>query len=317
MNHRPTLLVALLAASVSVPATALAGTLQHRDTTGSLSADDATALRSAAQTYPFDARVVLGSEWASRESFDRAVGQLVAAPDMVVVGVDPVHHRTSVHFGVGTHIARARWRAIEDAGDGWFRQGQWRSGVEAILAAANASVGTAPDGVAPTGRAEAPSFPWGLVLFGAAGVGLVALMLRRRRAMDAGWGASDPYRGQAAMGYGPGAGPGYGPNYGPGYGPGYGPSQGSGLGAGLVGAGLGGLAGYAIGSAVSEHEHSRGGDQGYGGGNGGDAGGGWDSGGSSSYDAGGSTSGWDSGGGGGDFGGGGGDSGGGGGGGDW
>jgi len=313
MTLHTRILTGSLLATLLIPTTALAGTLQIRDPGDVLPAMEEANLREAARAWPFDARVVVTTEMSSRADFDRYVGNQVASANMVVVGVDPMHRMTSVHFGTGTRIARSRFSAIENAGDGWFRQGQWRGGIEAILSSASSAVGSgSPGSVASApadSRDEAPSFPWGLMLLGLGGVAIAVMVFRaaRNRAQMQGMGpGADPYRAQQYP-------PGYNPNgpgaYGPGYGPGYGPQPGmGGLGAGILGAGVGGLAGYAIGSAMANRDESHGGDH-YAGSGGGD---------SSSFDAGGSSSGWDDGGGGGgcDGGGGGGDFGGGGGG-DW
>jgi uncharacterized membrane protein YgcG len=308
MTTRSRLLTGALLVAVLAPATALAGTLQIRDPGDVLPAQEEASLRQAAQAWPFDARVVVTTEMPSRAAFSRYVGAQVAGPNMVVVGVDPLHRLTSVHFGTGTRIARSRFRAIEDAGDGWFRQGQWSGGVEAIFTSAASAVGSgspvAGGGAQLDGGQEsAPSFPWGLMLLGVGGVLIAVMVFRamrnRSQAYPMGPGV-DPYRAQQyPQGYGAPGG------YNPGYGPHYGPQGGgmSNLGAGVIGAGVGGLAGYALGSALANRDEHHGADH-Y-------AGSGYDDG-SSSYDAGGSTSGWDDGGGGGDFGGG--DSGGGG---DW
>ena len=305
MITRTRLLSGALLSLLLVPATALAGTLQIRDPGDVLPVQEEASLREAARAWPFDARLVVTTELSSRADFDRYVGAQVASPNMVVLGIDPAHHRTSVHFGTGTRIARDRFRAIEDSGDGWFRQGQWRGGIEAIFSSASSAVGSgSPGSLAGDPAGSAPSFPWGLMLLGLGGVAIAVMVFRAaRNRAPAGAMGSDPYRAQQyPPGYNPGA-------YGPGYGPGNGPQPGGmgGLGAGILGAGVGGLAGYALGSAIANREEHHGGDH-YAGS---DAGGGTEN-----YDAGGSTSGWDSGGdGGGDFGGGGGDSGGGGG--DW
>jgi len=311
MTLRTRLLSGSLLAALLVPTTALAGTLQIRDPGDVLPALEEVNLREAARAWPFDARVVVTTEMSSRADFDRYVGNQVASANMVVVGVDPTHRMTSVHFGTGTRIARERFSAIENAGDGWFRQGQWRGGIEAILSSASSAVGSGSPGTvasAPAGsREEAPSFPWGLMLLGLGGVAIAVMVFRaaRNRAQMGAMGpGADPYRAQQYP-------PGYNPNgpgaYGPGYGPGYGPQPGGmgGLGAGILGAGVGGLAGYAIGSAMANRDEQHGGDHHAGSD---DSGGG-------GFDAGGSSSGWDDGGGGGGFDGGGGDSGGGGG--DW
>ena len=306
MTTRSRLLSGALFAALLLPASAFAGNLQVRDPGDVLPAQDEASLRADARAWPFDARVVVTTDMSSRADFDRYVGQQVGSANMVVVGVDPAHRHTSVHFGTGTRIARDRFGAIENAGDQWFRQGQWRTGVEAILSSANSAVGSGSPLAAGDERARgnegAPAFPWGLMLLGIGGVAVAVMVFRaaRSRAQLGGGGypGVDPYRAQQYP-------PGYNP--GPNYGPGYGPQPGiGGLGAGILGAGVGGLAGYALGSAMAHREDER-----YGGGDH-NVGGSGDNG-TPDFDAGGGSSDWGDGGGGGDIGGG--DSGGGGG--DW
>lgn len=147
MITRTRLFSGALLALVLVPATALAGTLQIRDPGDVLPVQEEASLREAARAWPFDARLVVTTELSSRADFDRYVGAQVASPNMVVLGIDPAHHRTSVHFGTGTRIARDRFPAIENSGDGSFRQGQWRRGIEAIFSSASGAVGSGSPGV--------------------------------------------------------------------------------------------------------------------------------------------------------------------------
>jgi hypothetical protein len=282
---RPSLLSWLVAMVLSVLAVpAWAGMVQLRDGANVIPEADRTALREEGAQYPFDVRVVTSSEHTQTADFDRYVAAQVARPNMVVVGVDPLHRHTAVHFGRETGIAPSQFRAIEEAGNSSFREGNWRRGVEAILASAKGAVGTgvvtAERGVA---REEVRSaFGFGLVtiLVVLAGIGLVGAFIARR--VRGGGYQQPPYP------------PGYGGGYPPGYGPGYG--GGGGIGSTLLGAGLGGLAGYELGKMVGEREHERDhdivdtGDM---------------AGGSGNFDEGGAAGGWDdSGGGGGDFGGG-------------
>lgn len=312
-SARLAIFAALVGALALHASMALAGTLQIRDESALLAPMEQSQLRASALAYPFDVRVVTTSAMPSRAAFDQYVRAQVTAPNMVVVGIDPVHRVTSVHFGLGTRIAPAYYRAIEDAGDPFFRAGDWRGGIDAIMSRAATFVGTAPaygpgSGYARSVRVRsvsaepeaqhgstAPLMVLGLLLLGGVVVAAIAVARRNRASMTSG-ASSGLYRDNAA--------PPFGPSYGsPGaYGPGYGSPQGpSPLGAGLIGAGLGGLAGYAIGRAVSEHEHH------------GHAGAHVDEhytavgpvtsadmapsqGGYENYDAGGSTSGWDGGG---------------------
>ena len=284
--------------TVALAGTAHAGTLQVRDEASLLSPADTSALRGEVDALPFDVRVWTTNNSASRATFDAQVGRLVSSPRMVVIAVDPVNRRTSVHFGLNLGVPSAQHQGIRDAAGPSFRQSDWRGGMSAIVRA------TAQHATMSPVRAQSAGFPWGLVLLGIgtiAGVALLVRFVRGRAQQMGGYPGANPH----APGYydpnmPPQGGMNYGPGYHPGYGPGYGPSGGSGLGAGLVGAGLGGLAGYAIGRSMSDQTEHHGAES-----NASSAG--FDSGGDS-YDAGGGTSDW----GGGDSGGG--DSGGGG---DW
>jgi hypothetical protein len=280
---------------------ASAGTLQVRDDEHLLSSDDRGTLQQEAASYPFDVRV-LTSESHSGD-FDHYVGEQVGAPNMVVIGIDKEHRRTSVHFGTATRIAPSEFHAIEQAGNASFKSGDFRAGIDAILNRAKESVGTAPAVVdQPRSSVPAPlpqqhangGFPFGWVILG----GLVLLAFLALRRVFSGGGSSMYSQNQANGGWGPGYG--QGPGYGPG--PGYG-GGGSGLGSGLLGAGLGGLAGYELGKAAGEREeHERGRDGGMlGGGSNDDS-----DRDRSNWDEGGDSGGWDdSSGGGGDWGGGG------------
>lgn len=311
------LAVAAMAAAIVAPSIANAGTLQVRDEAMLLSPSDRASLQSSVAMYPFDVRILTTNAFSDRMSFDRYVGAQVGSPNVVVVAVAPAIRRTSVHFGTGTRIGPQNWRAIEDAGDPFFRSGQWGMGISAIVGRASTFVGTGPaympaqnqynyggtvppSQYRPTGyrvstTRERSGFPIGTVL--CLGIGAVMIFglfaLARRAARGATGGYDGGYRSPGQPG--PFGGPG-GPGYNPGYGPGYGAPGGvSPVTAGIAGAAVGGLAGYAIGRAVDDHGHTEtyttttydpppsysSGDS-YGG---------------SSYDAGGSSSGWDSGGG--------------------
>src|SRR6266540_3974652 len=97
--------LAVVVAVLLYTLSAVAGTLQLRDTANLLAAEDKAQLHSEGTRFPFDVRVVITSEYADRESFSRHVSAQLANPNMVVVGIDPTHRRTSVHFGTGTQIS--------------------------------------------------------------------------------------------------------------------------------------------------------------------------------------------------------------------
>ncbi|MBI5512580.1 MAG: hypothetical protein HY909_02365 [Deltaproteobacteria bacterium] len=301
-RHTTTMFAALAAAVALGPASALAGSLELRDEAGLFDEAAVQALRAEASRQPFDVRVWTTARYADRWALDRATAAMVVAPDVLAVTLDPAHRRTSVHVGTGLRIPTTRYRALGDAGDVSFRAGRWGDGVVAITRTA----GQWAQAGGPAGRAsEGPGFPWGLVLVGAGLVAVIAVttrMIRRRQQEPTAY-RGDAYRTPYVPQepYGPNAGPGY-------YPPGYAPPSGGGVGSHIAAAGLGGLAGYALGSALSDRHEGASHDGGHAPGN---------TSGDTGYDAGGSTSGWDDGGGGGDFGGG--DAGGGdfGGGGDW
>jgi uncharacterized membrane protein YgcG len=280
----------LFLALAAVTHPAYAGTLQVRDEAHLLSAGDVHKVQSVVSGAPFDARLVVTSEYPQALDLGRMVGSLVTEPNIVVVGLDPEHRHVQVHFGNGSHISRASWPAIESAGNDAFRHSDWAGGVAVIFRAASAAVADVPGGRA-TDAARPSLFGPVLLLMLVAGAIGIAVHFARKRAM---YGSSY------------GGGPGYGPRpYPPGaYPPGYpmGPPQGGmgPLGGGLIGAGLGGLAGYELGKLEGERE---GRDR--------DRGGGASAPDENFDEGGGGGSSWDDGGGGGGFDGGGGDSGGG------
>ncbi len=281
----------LVLAALLTTGSAFAGSLQVHDSAGLLTGSDRRAIESAAARCPFDVRVLTSTDYADQGAFSRYVGAQVSEPNMIVVGVDPAHHHTQVHFGTGTRVAESQWSNIERAGNVDFRSARWAPGVAAILDAAS---GAATDMASVPARRSPGSgggWPIGVVLLLVLGV-VVAVGLAIRRAMSSG----GPSYGPGPGGYG-GYGPGY-PGGGQGYAPGPGYGGGGGIGAvggGLIGAGVGGLAGYELGKLEGENEErererprrdeyvdpgaSEGGDDG-------------------SFDAGGGGSSWDDGGGG-------------------
>ncbi len=280
-----------------------------RDTAAILTVADRTQLEAAAARAPFDVRVLTSSAYADQAGFSRYVGGQVNEANEVVVGVDPVHHHTQVHFGTGSRIAPSEWTAIERAGNGAFRDARWAPGIVAILDQATTAVGTGPTTAAPASSGSGLAIGGIVVLLLVIAVPvllILAVVAFIRRATRGSLGGP----GYAGPGYG---GPGYG-GPGPGYGGGYGQGGMGPVGGGLIGAGLGGVAGYELGKMEGEREAGRGE-----GGGGGffDSGSSTNDSGGSSFDAGGGGSSWDSGGGGGDSGGGGGGDSGGGGGSDW
>src|SRR5689334_14543843 len=96
-------LVALLVLLFSAPL--LAGTVRVEDTPDKLDATAESSLVSLGATLPFDALVLVTTTYATASDLDGAIGRRVDAPNLVVVGIDPEHRRTSVHFGTGSGVA--------------------------------------------------------------------------------------------------------------------------------------------------------------------------------------------------------------------
>jgi hypothetical protein len=295
--------------------TAEAGTLQLQDTASLFTSADRSQIQAAVARYPFDARVLTTSAYPDQQAFSRFIGGQVNEANEVVIGIDPVHHHTQVHFGTGSHVASGQWTSIERAGNGSFHGGQWAAGVIDILDLASSAVTTSGTSATPASSGGHAFAFGGLVfLFFIIAVPILFIMMvvglirRMTRGSFSGPSYGSPGYGGGGPGYG-GGGPGYG---GPGYGGGYQQGGMGPVGGGLIGAGLGGVAGYELGKAAGERENNKGGGGGFfdSGSSGGGSGG-------SSFDAGGGGSSWDSGGGGGDSGGGGGSDFGGGGGGDF
>lgn len=283
---------ALVLASFGFSAMASAGTLQLRDSAKILTNSDRSELEAVAGRAPFDVRVLTSTAYADQGAFSRYVGGQVNEANEIVIGIDPEHHHTQVHFGTGSHVARSDWAQIERAGNSAFRDTHWAAGVSSIIGQASSAVRPGVPGEA--GRtAESGHGGWlagGLMgLFFAVGVPILALFLLISLLRRLFGGRAAPVYGGSGYG-GPGyGGPGYG---GPGYGGGYPGGGGMGpVGGGLIGAGLGGLAGYELGKMEGEREaHS--GERHHGGFDN-------DSRADESFDAGGGGSSWDSGDGGG------------------
>ncbi|HXX67153.1 MAG TPA: hypothetical protein VEK07_08225 [Polyangiaceae bacterium] len=245
------LFVVALFAVLALPREARAGSLQIRDEAHVLAPEDAARLRSTVATARFDARLVFTNDYAEAGDLSLMVASLLTKPDTIAVGVDPRHRHVQVHFGTGSGIPRAAWPAIERAGNGAFRNGEWEAGAAAILGAAADATTGASEQAAPVAP-RSPNFVGSglfLLLGIAAIIGVTAFFFARRRSpYDASGGGYGPTPPLGAGGYGPApyAGPGYpAPPVGGGMGP---------LGGGLIGAGLGGLAGYELGKLEGERE---------------------------------------------------------------
>jgi len=86
----------------------------------------------------FDVKVVVAAT-DSRAALDAKVASMVNSANTLAIGVDPVHHYTFTHFGVGAGVPRDQYQEIARAGNGEFKQGHWGAGINAIIANATAA----------------------------------------------------------------------------------------------------------------------------------------------------------------------------------
>lgn len=110
---------------------AYAGEVQIKDAMGVIPTSQADAVRADGPRWPFDLRVMTG-DYPSGRALDSAVHSCVDRPNVVCVGIDPVHHSTYVHFGTGTGVRPSDFEAIAASGNSLFKAGDWQGGIEAI-----------------------------------------------------------------------------------------------------------------------------------------------------------------------------------------
>jgi hypothetical protein len=189
-RHRAVIrrLVALIALAIAVvfALPASAGTLHTSDDAGVFSASQLTAIRKKVDAYDFDVRLATTSSYASKSELGDYVHHFVTEPNIVVIGLDPVHHHVSVHFGTGTGIPDSAFKSIESAGMSSFKDRDWTGGVTAILDRAESSVDhvvvrTVPGRAAPVRTSSGGGFGLLglLVIFGFIGF-VIWLVVRRR-----------------------------------------------------------------------------------------------------------------------------------------
>lgn len=130
-----------------------------RDRAGVIPLDQQNALRNEGSRWPFDLHVLTGA-FPNPAALESAVHRCVNGPNVVCIGIDPVHHKTVVHFGTATGISPST--SIPAAGNSYFKTGNWQGGIEAIASAARNAVGTATR--APTvyvNNTPVPVVPYG------------------------------------------------------------------------------------------------------------------------------------------------------------
>src|SRR5262245_6065265 len=102
------LIVLALAVLFALPASA--GVLRTTDDAGAFTAKQLESVRRQTEGYAFDVRLVTSSSYATKSDLGGYVHRFVTEPNLVVIGLDPVHRHVSVHFGTGTGIADSEFK---------------------------------------------------------------------------------------------------------------------------------------------------------------------------------------------------------------
>ena len=111
-------------------------TIEAQDLTGTISASDLASLNG--RPAPFHVRVLFTSQDSLEKLEDISHGAL-STPDMVVIGIDPGHHRVVARFGTATGVKPGDFDSVAKAGNAHFRAKEWTAGVDAIAVRAKAS----------------------------------------------------------------------------------------------------------------------------------------------------------------------------------
>lgn len=132
------------------------------DHTGVMGAQAGALAREAG--WQFEYHVFTGT-YATASLLDEATHKCVTRPNVVCAGVDPVQHRTRVHFGTATGVRPVDYDAIAAAGNYQFKTGNWIGGFEMIANRATESIASARPSitVAPVVVREQHASGWGLL----------------------------------------------------------------------------------------------------------------------------------------------------------
>lgn len=103
------------------------------DHAGVLSQAQQTALTTQGSRWPFDLHVLTGT-YPTPNAFESAVHNCVNGPNVVCIGIDPAHHKTSVHTGTATGIPSGS--GISAVGNPYFKNADYQGGIEAIASRA-------------------------------------------------------------------------------------------------------------------------------------------------------------------------------------
>jgi hypothetical protein len=174
------LVTTVLFLALLVGVNARAGTFMERERDGThlLNSGDLSYLTNASRTMPFDLRVLFETT-SSVDELETDAHEAVASANVVVVAIDPSHHKTIVRFGTATGVKAGDFDSISKAGNAHFRSGEWAAGIEAIAIRAKAS----RDAVVALSQSNEPVVvqggldPWAWGLIAALVVGFAGLAL--------------------------------------------------------------------------------------------------------------------------------------------
>jgi len=118
--------------------TAFAGTLSVRDTVNWIPTGDRSTIQSSANASPFDVHILVENA-SSFNVLESDAHNWVDSPHVMVIAIDPVHHKTLTRFGTGTGVKAGDYDSISAAGNAHFRSHEIGQGFEAIIIRAKAS----------------------------------------------------------------------------------------------------------------------------------------------------------------------------------
>jgi hypothetical protein len=111
-------------------------TIIIQDTTGFVPSGDAQALQS--ESWPFDVHLLVENA-LSFDALETDAHNSVTAGNVVVIAIDPGHHKIATRFGSATGVKPGDFDSIAKAGNAHLRAGEVKAGIEAILYRAKAS----------------------------------------------------------------------------------------------------------------------------------------------------------------------------------
>jgi hypothetical protein len=228
-----------------------AGSVNIRDDANLLSSDDESALRNSASRYGFDVTIVTNSNsYSNRAAFESFVRGQSSNSRNITIGLNSRSGWTVIEAGSATGISSTRASQIAGTGDSAFAQRNFRSGLETIVSGLGSAstLGTTSGSTSSSNSSGGGGFLIGFLIVGVLiAIVVVSVLIAKQRRQ-----APRQVPDYMQPGYNSGLNqPGYynQPGYGPGYGPGY-YRDNDGIGP-VGGAVLGGVAGFALGSALS------------------------------------------------------------------